>query len=136
MTNRIDTVAGHWNPSISEARYRQIERLIQLLDAAKGRAPLSGERRQSERYPTKFPVLMEWRDDHDTVYRITGICRNISCGGMSIISRRYFYRSQPLIVHLPQSESSSPRVLEANVRHCNYLGSMCYEIGIQFIQSD
>jgi hypothetical protein len=58
-------------------------------------------------------------------------CRELSVGGMSIISRYMLHVGYDgaILVHRPNGE---PVVIGIKVAHCTYLGEMAHESGLEF----
>lgn len=58
-------------------------------------------------------------------------CRNLSCGGMSVVHSAFIYPGSPCIAYLPRPSGGLSQVTGVVVR-CSHVHGMVHEVGIRF----
>ncbi len=103
-----------------------------LDELDRGEGPGSGSQRQYVRWPFRHlcvPLkIFHAGGSHSTI----GVaCRNISCGGLSVLHNSYVHSGRPCQVTLPR-QGGRTQDLDGTIKRCRHLTGIIHEVGIQF----
>jgi len=123
---------GH-RPNSIGIQSRELEQLCNLLDVRTSAE--AARKRDFIRWPFRHASL-RLRIIHPgaTTVQITVACRNLSCGGVSVMHSAYVHTGSPVIITLPHPKLGSVDV-DGTVSRCTHLRGVVHEIGIKFNKS-
>lgn len=106
-----------------------LDRLRGELDAG---SPENDSRRGYLRWPFKAnAVQVEVRHPGGQITALSYACRNLSCGGMSVLHSAYVHVGTPCTVFLPRANKTTARI-EGKISRCRHAKGSIHELGIQF----
>ncbi len=108
----------------------KLNALLDLLDAKDGQHPPTN--RRYVRWPFRH-LSVPLTVVHVGGCRATiGVaCRNISCGGLSVLHNSYVYPGRACELQLPHV-SGQPVDVAGKIKRCNHLSGIVHEVGIEF----
>jgi len=120
---------GH-RPNSIGIQARELEKLCDLLDVRTSAE--AARKRDFIRWPFRHASLA-LRIVHPgaTTVQISVACRNLSCGGLSVMHSAYVHTGSPVIVTLPHPKLGHVDV-DGTVSRCSHLRGVVHEIGIRF----
>lgn len=125
---RISGDAGR--PNTIGLQARDLDALLDQLDAASDEA--DNRRRDFVRWPLRrASVRIHVIHQDNTAARIQVACRNISCGGMSVLHNSFIHPNSPCVVGLQKTDGSLVALKGAVVR-CNHVRGVIHELGVKF----
>jgi CheY-like chemotaxis protein len=122
-TGRPNTIGMH---------ERELALFLDSLD--KGGNPKGAASRDFVRWPYRHAsVRVKVLQPSGTVASLTLACRNISCGGISLLHNCYMHPGAPVMVMLPHPQSREKPVPGRVVR-CTHRAGVIHEIGVAFVR--
>lgn len=92
------------------------------------------DRRKHERKPSDVDIdLLIMGDDLSPIAEVHGFARNISKGGMNLITAGSIPKDSDLLMIFRSTRQGAPPVLFAKVRNCTEQESGWYSVGVQFM---
>ncbi|MDX2118423.1 MAG: response regulator [Planctomycetota bacterium] len=123
---------GH-RPNSIGIQSRELEQLCNLLDVRTSAE--AARKRDFIRWPFRHASLaLKIVHPGSTTVQISVACRNLSCGGISVMHSAYVHLGSPVIVTLPHPKLGSVDV-DGTVSRCSHLRGVVHEIGIKFTKS-
>jgi CheY-like chemotaxis protein len=110
---------------------RQLDALLNELDAADGPRPENSHRQHVRRSFRKLAIPMRIRHRHGADADLTVACRNISRSGISVLHSSFLYPGTACAVTLPRCDGRTMQVTGMVVR-CAHRRGIVHEIGISF----
>ena len=124
--------AAYSDPTYLAQQYAAVSAAIEEVIARHQAPPLPGdERRAHPRVVYNKPVSIEVEGLPGTV---TGYARDLSKGGMSLITRMELPRTVTLVFHA--RDDGPPLRIRAHVIRCNKVQQGFYDVGLQFLRLD
>jgi hypothetical protein len=116
-------------PSLENA----IDRMIDIASGATDSPPDDIENRGTRRMPFEAPVaFVQWTPSGGKSIPTLVATKNISSSGMCVVSRYMLHVGHEGVV-LIQRGSGEEVLLGVRVVHCEYVGEMQHESGLEFI---
>lgn len=120
-------------PKLTAAQWDQVRRLISEFDQRHNAAAPEECQRAADRTAVEIPVRVTVDSDRSGPKKGGwAVARNISCGGLSVMTRRMIHPGTLVTVELP-TPTGPPRRLIARVVRCRYVSELYHEIGVSFI---
>jgi hypothetical protein len=111
-----------------------IDHIIDIARGATAADEADRENRHTRRVDyDNLVVLVQLTPEGRKSIPIMVRCRNISAGGMCILSRYMLHVGYEGAILMMRSDGQ-PVILPAKVVHCKYAGEMMHESGIEFIE--
>jgi hypothetical protein len=119
---------------MSEPDPTSIDHIIDIARGTTAADACDRENRLTRRRPYDCAVaLVQITPDGGKSIPTVVRCKNISAGGMCILSRYMLHIGYEGAVLLMRS-TGEPVIVGAKVVHCKYIGDMLHESGIEFIR--
>lgn len=125
-----DAVGRSGRPNSLGMRSRQLATLLDALDT--GAEGAAASQRRYSRWPFRLETLLfELAHPGGSQVAFKVACRNISCGGTSVLHAQYVHPGSACGVILPHRERGHARI-RGTVRRCRHVAGVVHEIGVQF----
>ena len=109
---------------------QDLESLLDSLDGGDGHGAY--KRRDFVRWPFRHASLrFHILHSDGSAARIQVACRNLSCGGMSILHSAYLHCDSKCVAVL-EAPDGELLVVRGQIAHCKHLRGVVHEIGVQF----
>ncbi len=119
--------AGEPDLSIAELR-----RVAEELNRAEPKR-LANMRKLARRHVLGSCTVNSFPGGAPAVQASAGCVRNLSTGGMGVITTRQLVRGEPVEISLDDKERGGPRYMAGLVAFCRQIGAGAYDIGIQLL---
>lgn len=113
-------------------RARKLRRVIRVLDDPTPTRDRRDERREHERIPFEFPLLVTWTDAEGQPHAAKARGLNVCYGGISMTIKDTLERRQLVTVFIPEPEGPARR-MTARVVFCRPVANI-HEAGLQFVR--
>jgi CheY-like chemotaxis protein len=109
---------------------KQLETILQRLDGNGGGR--QDRRRKFVRWTFRQPSLdLHIIQPGGSANTCRVACRNLSCGGMSVVHNAFIYPGSPCIAYLPRQDGGFNAV-PGVIARCTHVTGMVHEVGIRF----
>lgn len=120
-------------PTLTATQWDQIRRLIAEFDARHNSESPEECQRGNERKAVEIPVRVIVDSGRGPNKGGWAVARNISCGGLSIMTKRMVHPGTLITVEIP-TPTGDPRRFVARVVRCRYVSELYHELGVSFIE--
>lgn len=124
--------------SDDESAWQTLRDIANALNSEQTETPRTSyeEMRSSKRIPCAIPVRLFWYHIHATGGATLGgtaeaMARNISRGGVGLITRRVFHQENRVIAEIFNANATWK--LQCRVAFCRHLEGVFHEVGLQFL---